>query len=135
MNWNDSIYTEIVKKYHVLDSKRESVAVAVLALTKNKDMTPQDWRDLSKKTGVAVAGRAIGSAREILGMKGGPARKKKSKRGPGRPKGSKNKRRAVSSVDLGGTVDTLIATIRDLQRERDQAVRALEKVRNLVNGL
>jgi hypothetical protein len=138
MNWNDSTYTNIVAKHPVLDGKTESVALAVWALEQNKDMTPQDWRDLSEKTGVQVRGRAVGSARQVLGLPAGKVQK--PKRRPGRPKGSKNRvpgrgpghPRNLASAD--GALTDLVSTLKNLQRERDDAVRALAKIRELVSG-
>ena len=133
MNWNDNTYTEIVAKHPVLGSKTESVALAVWALTQNKDMTPQNWRDLSTKTGVKVAGRAVGSAREILGHRAArPPRKKKDARASGRPKGSRNRR---SQSTPGDAVETLVSSLKEIQRERDEAVKVLERVRSLLGGL
>ncbi len=133
MNWNDTTYTDIAAKHSVLDGKPESVALAVWALAQNKGMTPQDWRDLSTKTGVRVAGRAVGSAREILGHRAArPPRKKKDARGPGRPKGSRNRR---SQSTTGDAVETLVSTLKELQRERDEAVKVLERVRSVLGGL
>ena len=145
MTWNDKNYTAIVGEYSVLNDKPESVALAVWALRENANMTPEDWRTLSKETGVKVAGRAVGSAREILGLapKTKKARPKAGKgpgrpRGPGRPKGSgfpKSSGRKAAPTDIAGSIDDLVGTIRTLQEERDAAVAALAKVRAIVDSL
>ena len=77
-------------------------------------------------------GRPKGSTR-------GPGRPKGSTRGPGRPKGSKNKvkrgpGRPRKSAILGGeAVNELMSSIKNMQRERDDAVRILEKIRRLLD--
>jgi hypothetical protein len=130
MTWNDKTFTAIVEKHPELDSKPESVAVAVWALKQNKNMSPDDWRDLSKKTGVKVLGRAVGSARQLLGMGPKATKKKagKAKRGPGRPKGSRNK-----TSSSGGSLVNLLSSIRQIQKERDDAVRVLKKMRDEID--
>ena len=42
MTWNDKTFTAIVEKHPELDSKPESVAVAVWALRQNNNMSPDD---------------------------------------------------------------------------------------------
>ena len=130
MTWNDKTFTSIVEKHPELDSKPESVAVAVWALKQNKNMSPDDWRDLSKKTGVKVLGRAVGSARQLLGMEPKVTKKKggKAKRGPGRPKGSRN--RATSG---GGSLVDLLSSINQIQKERNDAMRVLAKIRDEID--
>ena len=61
------------------------------------------------------------------------------KRGRGRPKGSKNKvkrspgrpRKSASGL---GSLDNLVATITNLQKDRDQALAIIDKIRRLVNA-
>ncbi len=129
--WNDKAYSAIVEKHPALESKPESVALAVWALTQNKNMTPDDWRELSEKTGVKVAGRAVGSAREIVGIT--PSKKKAgrrgaknapSTRGPGRP------RKTASASALGD----ISAMIKAVEQERDRAVTTLTKIRDLIDS-
>ena len=81
---------------------------------------------MSKKTGVKVLGRAVGSARQVLGMEPKVTKKKggKAKRGPGRPKGSRNK-----TASRGGSLVDLLSSIEQIQRERNDAVRVLAKIR------
>ena len=125
MAWNDNSYTEIVAKYPVIDNKPESVALAVWALDRNRDMSPQDWRDLSEKTGVKVAGRAVGSARQIVGMKPNSSSRRPARRtGPRR---GRRRAQAVNTDSLGG----VIAAIRETERERDEAVATLRTIREL----
>ena len=136
MKWNDKNYNAVVADYPALSDKPESVALAVWSLKQNADMTPDDWRSLSKETGVKIAGRAVGSARAILGLAPKTQRKaakgKRTGRGPGRPKGSG--RKAVR-VDASGSIEDLVSVVRTLQQERDAALDALAKVRSIVDSL
>ena len=124
MNWNDDAFDTIVEKYPALEGKPESVALAVWALKQNKDMTPDDWRALAKKTRVKVAGRAIGSARQIVGMQ-----PKIAKTG-GASKAGKGRRGKKSS----GSISDVLESFRDLERERDTAVATLQKIRNMIDS-
>lgn len=134
MKWNSKAHSAMVSKYPELQSKAESVALAVRALEDNPNMSPDDWRKLSKSSGLRIAGRAVGSAREILGMS--PATKKKtaSKRGPGRPRGSKNVTKRSASVANAESLGDIVAMIRDIEKERDRAVSTLRKVRDLLDA-
>ncbi len=127
--WSNAAFSATVDKFPALDSRPESVALATWALAQNSQLGPEDFRKLSEKTGVAVRGRAIGSARELLGLSAGAKQKAKSsavpKRGPGRPrKGS------------GGGLDSfsdLIEAVKNTERERDRAVKTLAKIRRLLD--
>jgi hypothetical protein len=90
---------------------------------------------------VAAYGASKKSSKKS-GAKRGPGRPKgsKNKRGPGRPKGSKNKRgpasRSRTSPMTGlDSIENLVSTIKTLQRERDDAVRAVDKIRTLLASL
>ncbi len=117
--WNDKSYAAIGEKFRILENKPESVALAVWALSENRDMSAQDFRDLSEKTGVKVAGRAIGSAREIVGLKT-PTKKR------GRPKGSKNKRGPSGLADLHG----ILQTMKDMESSHAHMRKSLERIRD-----
>ena len=52
--WNDKTYNEVIKQHPALDTKPESVALAVWALKRNKNMEANDWRKLSKETGMRL---------------------------------------------------------------------------------
>lgn len=128
--WNDKTYNEIIAQHPALDSKPESVALAVWALKRNQNMQANDWRRLSKETGVPVLGRAVGSARALLGMA---------------PKVDKSKRRPPirlgnvgTAKNLGGgkdSLDNLLLSIRQVQKERDDAIRAMQKIRQEIDRL
>jgi len=66
--------------------------------------------------------------------KGSKNKAKASGRGPGRPKGSKNKPRLPARTRID-SIDDLVGTIKNLQQERDRAVDALEKIRNLLDDI
>jgi len=90
-----------------------------------------------------VKSRPYGSNRKAEKSTRGPGRpkgsKNKVKKGPGRPKGSKNKvkrgpGRPRKSTILGvDAVSELMSSIKKMQRERDDAVRTLEKIRRLLD--
>lgn len=128
MTWNDKAYNDIVAKHSALEGKAESVALSVWALKQNKSMTPQDWRDLSAKTGVRIAGRAVGSARQILGLSSATKRNAK-------PKGSKMRSgKAGRGAQTIGSLTDLVQSIREVEKERDRAVAALHKIRDLLEA-
>lgn len=124
--WNDDAYTAICAKHPILDDKPESVALAVWALEQHPDLDPDGFRALSEKTGIPVRGRAIGSARDILGRGG------KSKSTPVRRGSAKSGRATMSAGSGDGTVSQLLDAVRALQAERDDLAAKLERVRELV---
>jgi hypothetical protein len=68
----------------------------------------------------------------------GTKKKTKATRGPGRPKGSKNKRgpgRPRKSAGGLDSIESLVSTIKTLQRERDDALRAIDKIKGLLATL
>ena len=125
MSWNDKEYNAIVAKHPALDDKPESVALAVWALTQNRKMSPQDWRDLSEKTGVRVAGRAVGSARAVLGLPSGKPSKTSKGRAAKRTAPGRNGR------GLDG-LQAVIQGVKEQQRESAELRAALEKIRAIV---
>ena len=86
-------------------------ALALEGLVKSKP------KKAKKKATGKKRGRPLGS-------------KNKVKRGPGRPKGSKNK--SKSTVDLS-SLGGLVASLRALEKERDDALKTLAKIRELVS--
>ena len=96
-------------------------------------------RDAAKKKSLVLYPVSYGRAQALEGLvkvaKYGTKNKAKaSGRRPGRPKGSKNKRRpaARSRID---SIDDLVGTIKNLQDERDRALDAIEKIRNLLDEM
>ena len=101
-------------------------------------------RDAAKKKKITLYAISYGRAQALEGIVksrpyGATRKAKKSTRGPGRPKGSKNKvkrcpGRPRKSTILGGdAVSELMSSIKNMQRERDDAVRILEKIRRLLD--
>ena len=70
------------------------------------------------------------------GKKRGPGRPKgsknkvKAKRGPGRPKGSKDKAPNISGAN---SLSEFVSLIRNLEKERDDALKALAKIRGVLD--
>lgn len=88
-------------------------------------------RDKAEAKGFTVYPVMFGRAKASLGLVSTKPRKRNvAKRGPGRPKGSRNKNSRVQSggIDVGGLADM----VRNLQRERDEAVAKLERIRALL---
>ena len=82
----------------------------------------------AKKKSVKTPGRGRGRPK---------GSKNKVKPGPGRPKGSLNKRgpgrpRMVATAGLD-SLEAIVATVKNLQRERDQAVKMLDQIRGLLD--
>ncbi len=131
--WNDRAYEAIVKKYPALENKSEATAFSVRAYEKHPDLPTADLKAMAAETGLTIAGRAMGSARQILGI---PPMTSRAGAKPGRkrkaPKPSKRARKPKpSSVpDLGGLADAL----RGLEKDRDQLQATLEKIRDLVHS-
>ena len=131
MSWNEKALKDIVSKHPELEGKSESVALAVWALSRNPETTPDEMRELSKVAGVNVAGRAIGSAKQILGISSPkPKAKKKAAKGrPGRP--PKNRRPAA---DLsGGSLSQLVEAVQGIEADRAELEATLREIRNLID--
>jgi hypothetical protein len=97
-----------------------------------------DIRDAAAKKGLVLYPISFGRAKALEGLvamkpRGSKKAAAPAKRGPGRPKGSKNKVKAArSSGDVGG-LDDLVSVLRSLQKERDDAVKVLDRIRELVS--
>ena len=94
-------------------------------------------RDAAKKKRITLYAISYGRALALEGLvKSKPRKTTAKKRGPGRPKGSKMKRGPgrprKSATDLG-PINDLVATITNLQQDRDQALAIIDKIRRLVN--
>ncbi len=126
-SWNDKAYNDTVVAYPTLEAKPESVALAVFMLKQNPAMNPDDWKELSEKTGVRVAGRAIGSAREILGVS---SPKKKTAKKAGRKAGKRGRSKNAQASSLSGFLESVKAT----EKERDRAVATLRKIRDMIDA-
>ena len=97
-------------------------------------------RDAAKKKRLTLWPISYGRAQLLEGIVTvKKERPKEPSRGPGRPKGSKNKRgpgrpRKVGSGGLD-SLEALVVTVKNLHRERDQAVRLLEKIRWMIGDV
>ncbi len=129
--WTDAAYAALVKKHPELESKPESVAVATWALAQDPDTSPEGFRALSKSTRVEVRGRAIGSARELLGLRKKTTAKKKGKT-PGKKTATHRGAKAPRKSSGDGLGD-LIAAVQGTQKARDRAVATLTKVRDMID--
>ena len=101
-------------------------------------------RDAAKKKRITLWPISYGRALSLEGLvktkpkkkagkkRGRPVGSKNKKVAPrrGRPKGSKNKSRG--GVDLSG-LDGFVSTLKTLQRERDDALKTLAKIRDLLS--
>lgn len=136
--WNDSTYTKIVERYPELETKSESVAFCTWVYSANPKASTKDLQDQAKETGLKVAGRAVGSARAIVGMQ--PLTKKRAstdrgqRRGPGRPRGSKNRPKPpANSARIMSTtsgVGDIVKTLQSMQDENQRLREALEQLRD-----
>ena len=117
----------------------EGYELLVRELRKNPKAEYAVLRDKAETKGFTVYPVMFGRAKASLGLvKTAPrgSKKKAAKRGPGRPKGSKNKvkrgpgrpRTSSSALDIGD----LVAMMKELQRERDEAVAKLDRIRKLL---
>ena len=106
-------------------------------------MTPSNFaqiRDAAAKKRIKLYPISYGRAQALEGIikmakrgegkaKKKAAAKKKTGRGPGRPKGSRNKPRGrIDTSSLEG----LVSHLQSLQTDRDQAVRKLDQIRKLL---
>lgn len=91
-----------------------------------------------KKKGLVIYPIVYGRAKALEGLvKVAPygSKKKKKKRGPGRPKGSRNKRKTTSPHTVATAMDSLesvIAAMRRSNEERERYQRALQKIRDIL---
>lgn len=114
-------------------TKPDALSFCRTYLRRSPKATFAQIRDAAKKKRLTLWPVSYGRALSLEGLvKSKPRKSKKKtgkKRGPGRPKGSKNKRPGVKLSGLDGLVSTLQA----LQKERDEAVKVLDKIRDLVS--
>ena len=116
------------------DKKPTSLDFARAYLRKRPKATFVEIRDAAKAEDLVLYPVSFGRAQALEGLvkvaKYG-TKKRSAKvpgRGPGRPKGSKGKRRRGAAAGLS-SVDGLVETIQNLQDERDRAMDAIEKIR------
>ncbi|MBI5849911.1 MAG: hypothetical protein HZB39_02560 [Planctomycetes bacterium] len=112
-------------------------------LTKKKGAPFAEVAAAAKAKGHKVYPIVYGRAQLLLGhtkAKSGAKKSAGTGRKPGRPKGSKNKvparrgpGRPAKSASLSG-IDSIVAHIRSVERERDQLRATLEKLRGVLGG-
>jgi hypothetical protein len=94
----------------------------------------------AKKKGLVIYPIVYGRAKALEGLVkvapyGSKKRKKKGGRGPGRPKGSKNKRAVEPTQNVATAMDSLesvIAAMRKSNEERERYQRALQKISDIL---
>ena len=145
---------KVGKKASKAQKKPNALDFCRAYLRRSPKATYAQIRDAAKKKRLTLYPISYGRAQALEGIvkskpygsskkakktaaKRGPGRPKGSKnkkRGPGRPKGSKNKRGPgrprKSSEHLALT--SLVDTLKNLQRERNDAIKVLHKIRELV---
>jgi len=134
MKWNDQAYTAIVEQYPVLEGKSETVALATWLLAQDPETSPDRFRQVSAETGVNVRGRAVGSAREILGIKPKTQSKKKGRKKAGRRKAGSRTRTAAASANGAEELGGFVQAVRALEKDRDDMRRALVKIRDVIES-
>lgn len=112
-------------------------------LRKKKKAPFAEVRDAAKKKGLVLYPISYGRAKALEGLVPvakygtGKAKRAKSGRGPGRPKGSKNKpkpgalRASAASVSID-SIDDLVRTVKNMERERNDAMATLDRIRALL---
>jgi len=134
-NWNTKTWENLIAEYPDLEGKTESVAFAVWTLKNQPGIEPAEMREAGAKAGVSVAGRAVGSARQILGLSPASASRKKKgrRRKGGRKKGAvrRTTRRTSGSSESG--VESLVDMIKQTEQDNAQMRKALTKIRDLID--
>ena len=125
----------------IMAKKPNALEFARRYLRRSPKATFATIRDAAKKKRITLYPISYGRALALEGLVKSKPRKKAAtkKRGPGRPKGSKNKVKRgpgrPRKTDSGlGSLDNLVATITNLQKDRDQALAMIDKIRRLVNA-
>lgn len=139
------------KKAKKTAAKKASAGTEALEFTrkflkKKPTASYADVRDAADKKKIKLYPIVYGRAKALEGLvKVSPYGSKKNaaaagpKRGPGRPKGSKNKRgpgrpRKAPAAGMD-SIEGLVSTLKTLQQERDDALAAIDKIRDLINNL
>ena len=141
------------KKKKASSAKPNALEFCRIYLRKKPKAPFAEIRDAAAKKGITLYPISFGRAQALEGIVKsaayGTRKKSKSTRGPGRPKGSKNKRgpgRPAGSTNKRGpgrprksaasnSIESLVDTIKSLQRERDDALRAIDRIRGLLDQL
>jgi len=138
-NWGQKAYEEVMAKYPEI--KTGSVALCVWAYARDPNTPIETLRELAEadKEIANVAGRAQGSARQILGL--APKVSKKAKKRGRKPKDSAKARAkpAVRKRATGGKpsthgIEDFLAVVRSTEKERDELRSTLERVKNMIES-
>ncbi len=132
--FNDKAYAAIQRKYPILTEKSKATALCVWAYDANKDCTTDEIRDLAKAVKIKVAGRALGSARAIVGFKPlTPVKPKAGKGRVGRPRRVVAKKSAGLSFGGGDPLTELVQMAKRMEAERETMHLTLVKLRDLID--
>lgn len=125
------MWDTMIGEYPSLEGKSESVAFITWVLKSNRDIEPAALRDVGKKAGIPVAGRAIGSARETLGITK-PKAKKAAKKGGAKKTGGRKPRATSSGISGMADVMSALETLKGMERQNQQMRNALEKIQDVI---
>ena len=127
-NWTQKSYDTVVKKYPELEAKSEAVALCTWAYGQDSNFDTQELKGIGEKAGVSVAGRAQGSARQILGLKAKTKRKKAGK------KRRRGRRGITSSKGNLGSLSEIVDTMKNMERDHARMRSALERIKGLIDN-
>lgn len=125
-------------------AKKQSAIEFTRAFVKKKPKAEfKEVQAAGKKKGLVIFPIVYGRAKALEGLVkvapyGSKKKKKttkKGRRGPGRPKGSRNKRTAKPSHNVATAMDSLesvIAAMRKSNEERERYQRALQKINDIL---
>jgi len=121
-------------------AKKQTAIEFTRAFVKKKPKAEfKEVQAAGKKKGLVIYPIVYGRAKALEGLVKvapyGSKKKKKSGRGPGRPKGSKNKRTATSPHSVATAMDSLesvIAAMRKSNQERERYQKALRKISDIL---
>lgn len=121
-------------------AKKQTAIEFTRAFVKKKPTAEfKEVQAVGKKKGLVIYPIVYGRAKALEGLVKvapyGSKKKKKTGRGPGRPKGSKNKRKATSPHSVATAMDSLesvIAAMRKSNQERERYQKALQKISDIL---
>ena len=122
-------------------AKKQTAIEFTRAFLRKKPKTEfKEVQAAAKKKGLVVYAIVYGRAKALEGLVkvapyGSKKKKKKTGRGPGRPKGSKNKRTTKPAGNVTTAMDsleTVISAMRASNRERERYQKALQKINDIL---
>ncbi len=131
---------KIRQEKHVIAAKKHSAIEFTRAYVKKKPTAEfKEVQAAGKKKGLVIYPIVYGRAKALEGLVKvapyGSKKKKKAGRGPGRPKGSRNKRTIGPTQNVATAMDSLesvIAAMRKSNEERERYERALQKISDIL---